>query len=87
MLAVVVLVDVVAITNLVKLVDLVVAARADQHLVVMAVTQQPILVVAVVVPEPILPAAQVELVVMVDLVLLLFVISLDKYPKDCYNPK
>ena len=53
----------------------------DQHLVVMAVTHPLTLVQAVVVPELILPAAQVEVVVMVDLVLL-FVISLDKYSKD-----
>ena len=50
----------------------------DLLLVVMAVTHPLTLVQAVVVPELILPAAQVEVVVMVDLVLLLFVISLDK---------
>ena len=50
----------------------------DLLLVVMAVTHPLTLVQVVVVPEPILPAAQVEVVVMVDLVLLLFVISLDK---------
>ena len=54
----------------------------DLVLVVMALTHPLTLVQVVVVPEPILPAAQVVLVVMVDLVLLLFVISLDKYPKD-----
>ena len=59
----------------------------DLLLVVMALTHPLTLVQVVVVPEPILPAAQVEVVVMVDLVLLLFVILLDKYPKDCYNPK
>ena len=50
----------------------------DLLLVVMALTHPLTLVQVVVVPEPILPAAQVEVVVMVDLVLLLFVISLDK---------
>ena len=49
----------------------------DHHLVVMAVTHPLTLVQVVVVPEPILPAAPLEVVVMVDLVLLLFVISLD----------
>jgi|OM-RGC.v1.034029827 hypothetical protein len=77
MLAVVVLVDVVAVVSLVKPLPRV-EVLVDHLLVVMAVTEQPILVVAVVVPEPILPVAQVEVVVMVDLVLLLFVISLDK---------
>ena len=54
-----------------------VPVQVDQHLVVMAVTHPLTLVQVVVVPEPILHQALRELVVMVDLVLLLFVISLD----------
>ena len=50
----------------------------DLVLVVMAVTHPLTLVQVVVVPELILPAAPLEVVVMVGLVLLLFVISLDK---------
>ena len=90
MLEVVVLVDVAVQVKAVKqvvfgpdllfyLVDhLQVLVLVDLLLVVMAVTHPLTLVQVVVVPEPILPAAQVEVVVMVDLVLLLFVISLDK---------
>ena len=64
------LVDVAAITNLVKLVDLVEVVVVDQHLVIMEQMALQVLVVEVVVLEPILQQAPLEVVVMVDLVLL-----------------